>query len=415
MKKLIITLVLASAFTAVNAQDEKKIDSGKQDYNKWSIELAGGFNKPQNHITPGYQFSLISPFTVDFGVRYMFNNKFGLKADAGYNHLSEKKDTPEFQSRYYRANLQGVANLGRIMSFESWTNRLGLLAHGGVGVGMVRSGDTKDYLGNVMAGLTGQLRLSNHFVLTGDFTTILNARQDLNFDAQGPANGGGFNSIFFNGTAGITYYIGKSEKHADWIVLKDENVTNLEKRVSELETMNNDTDKDGVVDYLDLEPNSITGVMVDSKGRAIDLNNNGIPDEIEKYIDKTYKPTTSQSSINEETVKRLINEGYISIFFNFNESVPANDSTTEIAYVLNYLRNNPSASVDITGHADEIGSTSYNNTLSIARANNVKETLLKSNIAASRLNVIAGGEDTSVDKNSDSARKLVRRVTFKIK
>ena len=39
-----------------------------------------------------------------------------------------------------------------------------------------------------------------------------------------------------------------------------------------------DTDRDGVVDYLDAEPNTTGGVAVDTKGRAIDVNKNGVPD-----------------------------------------------------------------------------------------------------------------------------------------
>ncbi|MEG0851323.1 MAG: OmpA family protein, partial [Flavobacterium sp.] len=42
-------------------------------------------------------------------------------------------------------------------------------------------------------------------------------------------------------------------------------------------------------------------------------------------------------------------------------------------------------------------------------------TLIKANINPSRLNVIGAGEDTSVNKDSDGARKLVRRVTFRVK
>jgi len=71
--------------------------------------------------------------------------------------------------------------------------------------------------------------------------------------------------------------------------------------------------------------------------------------------------------------------------------------------------------VDIIGHADELGRSAYNDKLSNARAKNVKNTLVKANIDASRLNVIAAGEDTSVNKDSESARKLVRRVTFTVK
>ncbi|MCG9791810.1 OmpA family protein [Flavobacterium algicola] len=408
MKKLIITLVFASAFTAVNAQSEAKKEIETEKYNKWSIEASGGVSKPLNK--QGSAFGFVTPFTVDLGVRYMINNKFGIKGDLGYNALSEKSGTPDFESRYYRGDLQAVANLGRIMSFETWTNTIGLLGHGGVGLGMVRQGDTKDWVGNGILGLTAQVKLSDHFAFTLDGSAILNVRQNLNFDAStgvGRQYGG-----ILNGTAGITYYIGKNTKHADWIVL---DVTNgLEARVSELEAMNLDTDKDGVVDYLDLEPNTMSGVMVDGKGRAIDANNNGIPDEIEKYIDSKYK-TGNGSGISDDTIKGLVNGGYVGVFFDFNKSTPNTESTDALAYVLTYLRNNPSATVDIIGHADEIGSTSYNNNLSSARANNVKQTLLKSNVAASRLNVVAAGEDTSVNVNSDAARKLVRRVTFFIK
>jgi OOP family OmpA-OmpF porin len=34
-------------------------------------------------------------------------------------------------------------------------------------------------MGNFMAGVTGQIKLSDRVALTGDFTTILNAKQDL--------------------------------------------------------------------------------------------------------------------------------------------------------------------------------------------------------------------------------------------
>jgi OOP family OmpA-OmpF porin len=114
-------------------------------------------------------------------------------------------------------------------------------------------------------------------------------------------------------------------------------------------------------------------------------------------------------------IKNLINSGYVCTYFDFNKSKPTNVSTEGIDFILTYLRNNPSASVDIVGHADELGRSAYNDKLSNARANNVKNILVKANIDPSRLNVIAAGEDTSVDKDSDGARKLVRKVTFRVK
>jgi OOP family OmpA-OmpF porin len=64
---------------------------------------------------------------------------------------------------------------------------------------------------------------------------------------------------------------------------------------------------------------------------------------------------------------------------------------------LTYLRNNPSASVDIIGHADELGENTMINCLQLEQTV-WKKTLIKANISASRLNVIAAGEDSSVEK-----------------
>ena len=40
---------------------------------------------------------------------------------------------------------------------------------------------------------------------------------------------------------------------------------------------------------------------------------------------------------------------------------------------------------------------------------------MKACITEDRLNIVSEGEDTSVDKDSAGARRLVRRVTFKVK
>lgn len=116
MKKIVITLAFALGFTSLHAQTEK---STGNDFNKWSVELAGGFNKPQRPMTSGYFTSTPSPYVIDLGARYMFNNKFGLKADFGYNRFTGKNNSIDFDSKYYRADLQVVANLGRIMNFET--------------------------------------------------------------------------------------------------------------------------------------------------------------------------------------------------------------------------------------------------------------------------------------------------------
>ena len=417
MKKLMIALVLAATVSSVNAQTETKTTT-ENDYNKWSIELAGGVNKPQRPMTSGYFTATPSPYIIDLGARYMFNNKFGLKADFGYNSFEGKNNSLSFDTKYYRANLQAVANLGRIMNFETWTNTIGLLGHAGFGLAQLEDQNSaiKDKMGNFIAGVTGQIKLSNRVALTGDFTTILNASQDVAFDAASAYAGRGFGGILFNGTVGVTVYLGKNTKHADWVSSAD--ATNeLKDRVTAIEDKMVDADNDGVADYLDTEKNTAAGALVNTKGQSIDKNNNGVDDTTEAFILKNYGANggTNSGVYNNELIKSLINGGYVATYFDFNKSTPTNVSTEGIDFILTYLRNNPSASVDITGYADEIGRSAYNDKLSNARATSVKNTLVKANIAASRLNVIGAGEDASVQKDSDAARKLVRRVTFMVK
>jgi len=52
--------------------------------------------------------------------------------------------------------------------------------------------------------------------------------------------------------------------------------------------------------------------------------------------------------------------------------------------------------------------------LALKRAQNVYDILKKAGIAESRMKVIGRGEDKSVDPSSEGARRLVRKVTFKV-
>jgi OOP family OmpA-OmpF porin len=59
-------------------------------------------------------------------------------------------------------------------------------------------------MGNFMAGVTGQIKLTNRIALTGDFHNILNAAQNAAFDG---ASIRGFKRVSrnsFNGTVGLT-------------------------------------------------------------------------------------------------------------------------------------------------------------------------------------------------------------------
>lgn len=417
MKKiLLITSMMAASCLFVQ-------EASAQDYNKWSIEAAGGMHKPVRPMAKGYHTDTPSFAQFSLGTRYMFNNRFGLKLDLGYNSFKEGDGSSAYKSNYYRGTLQGVANLGSILKFETWTNSLGVLLHAGAGYSQLKPKEpidraNTDQMLNFIAGITPQVKLGNRVALNLDASIIGHVRQNYTFDGTKKTNTRGFNGYFTNFSAGLTVYLGKHDNHADWV--SDTGVSNdllddLDSRISKIETDMIDSDQDGVPDYLDREPNTPSGVAVDSKGRAIDKNENGIPDEIESALDARYaRKGEAAAGSGGDIVERLIDEGYVNVYFQFNSTKPETYSLEAINYLIKYMNDNPSAKAELIGYADEIGNPNYNKTLSEKRAKAVYDILVASGVSGDRLTYTGNGEDSSVDKSSSPARQLVRRVTFKL-
>lgn len=99
------------------------------------------------------------------------------------------------------------------MNFETWTNTIGLLGHAGFGYSQLRSDNFKgaDEMVNLIAGITGQIRLTDRIALTGDISTIANAFQDRTFDGGAATGVRGFSGLLFNGTVGLQVYLGKMQ------------------------------------------------------------------------------------------------------------------------------------------------------------------------------------------------------------
>jgi OOP family OmpA-OmpF porin len=439
MKQPILLLsMLVLTFASANAQEGTKVanmedivnEIDPEGYNRWTFEVGAGMSKGIKPYSEGYFASNptkhfdfnFNHFTV--AARYMISPRFGVKLDVAYDNLTEADDSGSlpFEMQHIRIGAQGVVNAVRLFNFEDRAGRFGLLFHGGFQVAQMTpqmgiNEGRNEWNAGLILGFTPQIRLANRIALFADFTVNSNVRQHFNWDGAYSDENNNLAGSLYSTSLGLSYSFGPQNMHGDWAEIPDassEQLKALDDRIGELETMMNDTDKDGVADYLDVEPNSIAGVAVDSKGRMVDANRNGVADELEKYVDNSVATATSNAN-NGEIVKRLINEKYISVFFDFNSSNPTPASTQNLSFVLTYLKNNPDASVDITGYADEIGSTEVNRELSEKRANNVRNTLIKAGINASRLNIIPAGEDTSVDADSQTARSLVRRATFMIK
>lgn len=438
MKKITLLSFLVASSVALNAQTKEKAKdtTATSEYNRWTIEASVGQAKGVKPYSPGYYSSdpgtfLGKPQANSFALagRYMISPNFGFKAGFHFEEIRNIKGNGSlpFKMQQFGVSLQGVVNVSRLLGIQENLNRFGILAHGGIKIDAMTS-KTKNIIehdhnygqtewnGGLLVGITPQFRITNKLAVMLDISVQNNYRQHFNWDGTYSDISNNLNGQLISGTLGLSYSFGPNEIHGDWATIvdkKSEEIEALGKRIDDMETLMNDTDKDGVPDYLDQENNSVAGVAVDTRGKMVDINRNGVPDELERYVDKTTKEVTQQS--NEDMVKKLINEGYVTTYFDTNKATPTNVSTEGIDFMLTYLRNFPNAKIDIIGHADEIGSSAFNTNLANKRAEAVKAILVKAGIAADRMTVVNQGEDTSVDPNSDGARKLVRRVTFRVK
>ncbi|MFN3755104.1 OmpA family protein [Flavobacterium sp.] len=429
MKNYLLLLTAIFSFNFSNAQVAVDTTGTLGDsYNRWTIDVYFGQAKGIKPYADGYyssdpsrSFGGFQANSFGAAARYMLSPKFGLKLDLNYDKFTNQSGSGslEFETYQYRVGFQGVVNAVRLFGLEESVGRFGLLLHGGLQVARMHSDvlDLDELNGGLIVGFSPQFRISKSISLVGDISLLNNFRQHLNWDGSYADKSENLSGQMVVMTLGLSYSFGNQKIHGDWAIIqdkKDKEIADLNSRIGEIETLMNDSDKDGVPDYLDVENNSLAGVAVDTKGRMVDKNNNGVPDELEKYIDNSITNNNNNTSLSKNMIEQLINEGYIAAYFDKAISQPNPASSDNIGFVLNYLRNNPTASVEISGYADEVGNSAKNEKLAATRAENVKAILVKAGINPSRLSAKGAGIDSSVDKNSEYARRLVRKAVFKI-
>ncbi|MCG1037280.1 OmpA family protein [Polaribacter sargassicola] len=211
-----------------------------------------------------------------------------------------------------------------------------------------------------------------------------------------------------------------------------------------------DTDKDGVMDQLDIEPNTPAGVLVYGNGKAIDSDQDGLPDYKDKCPlvygpisnegcpvlvdsdkdgitdDKDACPDTpgvienngcpKQVTTVNNNITQQINLLAASINFNTNSDKIKPVSYTTIDEIISLMKKIPEIKFIIEGHTDNVGNDNYNLDLSQRRATSVVNYMIKQGISNDRLESEGFGETRpKFSNNTEGGRQLNRRVEIKPK
>jgi len=436
MKNLTLLLIFISTLAFSQEENDKKTNHDFDNYNQWFIEFGVGANKagrtltnisePALGISEFANTSTISGLHADLALRYMFNDKFGLRLKGGFNDITEDEDdsTIDFNSTYIQSSLEAVLNMGSILDFQNWTQRFNLQFYGGFGVGLLTTDfdDSDDYTASAVLGFSPMYKISDKVTLKMDFMGIANATQQLNWDGFTQTNNtNAVDGLMLNASIGLNISLGKAEKSIDWYHLdnsEESELVSLREEIDELKDNLSDTDRDGVPDYLDQEPNTVNGVAVNTKGIAVDQNENGIPDELESELDKSYATKSelkkSQSSA-QNAFKSLVEDGYVNVYFGFDKVYPEAASINDINSVINFLKQNPNENIQLVGYTDSVGDEAYNKQLSEKRSKYIKDILISAGIAESRIESIGSGVNPNIESDSDYSRRLARKVKIRLK
>ena len=399
-----------------SVDNQEKSKSSEKPYDRWSIEFNFGTNRTDDYYNSGfYQTDIEKDLALgglghyDLGVRYMLNEKFGLKFSGSYDIFDSNSDnSSSFDTNLLRLNFEGVANLRNVFNFDSFSDRIGLLGHAGVHYGFFGDGNDNgsdgdnaalvkgsDEVTGFVVGFTPQYRLSNTFVITADASFVKNYRQHKTWNYGTPANESNLNAEFMSFSLGVTAYLGKKETHADWYIPADktkEELENVKNKLAQLEDKLND-----------------------KQDKMPDDDGNGIPNKTQNYINNLVKNIKPEPTDGNDIYTSMLEKEYVRIFFDFDEDMPNEPSADEVMTLIKYMKDNPDANVELIGLTDVLGTDSYNNDLSQRRAANVKDILVKSGIDASRISQRGDGKNPVFTSKDEFTRMFARTVLVKLK
>jgi OOP family OmpA-OmpF porin len=439
MKKIILSAALLLCGSAFAQQDTS--------YNKVSIDLGiGACNVLSPRFTPGLGASFIDPLSVRLGARKMVNKVVGYAWVLGYDNISSKANSPKFTTHNFSSTIQGYVNLGNLYQFSDISPKFGMMLHAGAGLSALMGHDLynksqRDLAISFVAGLMPQYRLSQNLSLNFDFAMNFNLAQARAFDLASYSQAPGFGKYFGYATVGVSYYgVGKNKDKnpADWTpngYSTKKELEALRAKLAAAEAKLVDSDNDGVANYLDAEPNTPAGSMVNAKGQAIvDMDGDGIVDSEDfcptvkgtaefKGCPMAFAQETKTVVVNEVAGTELTGDiktkvATVSKDVNFDtKSVQVKGAfRKELDALAKLMNENASLVVALHGHCDNVGEDILNNQLSEDRAKAVKDYLIAKGVSASRISTKGFGiTQPKASNDTEKGRAINRRVELIVK
>jgi OOP family OmpA-OmpF porin len=363
--------------------------------NKLSLDYNLGSTNPISNLSPSYYANYLGLLHTDIGARYMLTNRFGFKADLGFDRFKNDEfkvysNSLKFNSQLYRINIQAVSNIGKVLQFVDWTEKFGLIAHTGFGFSVLRGDTTINSTGkktmdnafNFVVGLSPQFKITDRIATNIDisFVSVINPRYNFDFKNSALSSYGTVANI----SAGVSYYFGKEKSHVDWYNYKE--IIEIEDTIVKIDSnlivkVNYDQDEDGILDSLDFCPDVFGIIEFDGCPKpelSFDCNLNHYP---------IFQFKGARSEIQESYIPYL-------------------DSIAKCMLA------NPDKKIMIYGFTDDFGDEIYTDGLSQSRANQIKAALVERGVAEDRILTI--GEGRKKAKLSEENRKIIKhnRLAF---
>lgn len=141
-----------------------------------------------------------------------------------------------------------------------------------------------------------------------------------------------------------------------------------------------------------------------------------VSDHLDLSAERTYRVISQDLTLY--TVDKLVQSGrplrINNLFFDTDKSSLRPESFPELRRLALIITKNPGLMIEIMGHTDDQGPDDYNQQLSEARAQSVRQYLINAGVPPTALKAVGYGESRPVQPNtSDASRQLNRRVEFR--